>query len=154
MAVVLKASFFYDVETSRDTVKVTLKKPNQNRKVVFLETFPVGGWTELVFDELDGVSLTKFLSTMVFNNLDVLRFRARVSLTRVQDATRRHNIQLMNAIRILDYTFVPPTVNTNCKWQMELVENIVSKQSRVVIATSNNYKRLERYCDALDAIKC
>ena len=118
----------------------------------YVYTTPLGNWTELKFNESEGVQYTNFLNTMVFKNIEVYRKLARLSLDHVLEMGSYH-INLMNAIRILDPTFKPPRINTRCAWQRDLLQTIATSTSMVIIMTCRNTFRLERYFNALQALK-
>ena len=138
-----------------DCIEITYSKfvtGTGNRKVTdYVYTTPLGNWVELKFNESEGVQYTNFLNTMVFKNIDVYRKLAKLALDRVLEMG--YHINLMNAIRILDPTFKPPRINTRCVWQLDLLETIAKSTSIVIIMTCRNTFRLERYFNALQALK-
>jgi hypothetical protein len=122
------------------------------RIIDYVYSYPLGGWTELIFDGESPPLYTNFLNTMVFKNIEVQRKMAKLVLDSILEVPWMYRINLLNAVCILDPTFVPPRINTNCRWQNELMEDIVSSYSLMVIATCRNEKRLERYFNALQAL--
>jgi hypothetical protein len=122
-------------------------------KTGYVYTTPAGNWNELKFAAEDNVNVSNFLNTMVIKNLDVRRKLASLELYRILDQPGEFRINLLNAMRILDPTFVPPHINKTCGWQCELMEDIVSKSSFRIIATCRNEQRLERYFTALQALQ-
>jgi hypothetical protein len=118
-----------------------------------LETYPNGDWSKIKFDR--HVSLTHFLNAMVHKNLEVSRKIAELSLEaqveRYQDNNEKLT-KLMHAITILDDTFTPPILNDNCRWQMELLYDIVVDTSYRVIVTCRNQRRLENYFKNLEML--
>ena len=118
----------------------------------YLYTTPLGNWYELNFNDSDNVLYSNFLNTMVFKNIDVHRRLARLALSRIL-GSNIYRINLLNTIRILDPTFVPPRINLDCRWQCELMEEIVSSTSLTVITTCYNERRLTRYFNALQALE-
>jgi len=122
-------------------------------KTDYVYTDPAGDWVQLCFSKEDNVNVSNFLNTMVIKNLEVYHKLAKLELERVLDTPGTFRINLLNAIRILDPTFVPPIINKRCRWQCELMEDIVSKTSICIIATCKNEWRLERYFTALQALR-
>ena len=123
------------------------------RIIDYVYTTPLGNWTELVFDDEENAPLyTNFLNTMVFKNIEVQRKMARLSLEYILEYPGWYRINLLNAVCILDPTFTPPWINTYCKWQCELMEEIVSSTSLMVIATCRNMDRLNKYFNSLQAL--
>ena len=122
------------------------------RMIDYVYSTPLGGWTELVFDGETPPLYTNFLNTMVFKNIAVYRKMAKLVLDCILEFPGLHRIQLLNAVCVLDPTFTPPWINVYCKWQCELMEEIVSSTSHMIIATCRNMNRLERYFNILQGI--
>lgn len=120
-------------------------------KTSFVYSTPLGNWTEIKFTE-DNVKYSNFLNTMVYKNLEVRRLLAIVALRDVLSVFK-YNIKLLNAMAILDPTFVPPNINLSCRWQCEMVDEIVNKSSFHVISTCRNEYRLTKYFNALQALE-
>ncbi len=122
--------------------------------VMELKTEPEGDWARIKF-EPHNVSLTHFLNVMVVKNLEVSRKIATISLEkRVQEFCDNNEklTKLMHAITILDDTFTPPIFNDNCRWQMELLYDIVNDTSYRVITTCRNQRRLDNYFKNLEML--
>jgi len=122
------------------------------RIIDYVYSYPLGGWTELVFDDESPPMYTNFLNTMVFKNIEVYKKMAKLHLDSILEVPWLYRINLLNAICILDPTFTPPRINVNCRWQNELMEDIVSTSSLMIISTCRNIKRLERYTNALQVL--
>lgn len=155
-AIITQATFTHNVNSEHDIVEIHYIKPNFPKKVTFVDSFPNGNWTDIKFDPDDEVLVTDFLQAMVFKNIDVSRKIASLSLERIVDHTEvtwSHFIQTMCAIRILDPTFEPPSINLKCGWQKDLLDSIVKKTSRAIIATCKNAERLDRYSKALNNMR-
>ena len=120
---------------------------------ITVETWPEGNWTHLEFDF--STSLIHFLNVMVNKTIDVSRKIAELSnenlAEKYQDNNEKLN-ELMNAISILDPTFSPPVLNMNCRWQMELLYDIVINTSYRVIVTCKNKKNLDTYFKTLEML--
>jgi len=143
-------------DPAHEVIEIEYIKQNDRKKVMYIDTFPLGNWTDIKFDTDDNVLVSDFVNTMVFKNIDVARVLARLALNRVvehNDVMWKHYIQAMCAIRILDPTFVPPSININCGWQKDLLDIIVDKTARRIIATCKNAGRLERFSKALNDMR-
>jgi hypothetical protein len=117
----------------------------------FIYTEPIGRWTRLDFDG-DKCDYVSFLDCMVYKNVDVHRKMATLLLDEILDNSLHVNqIQLLNAMSILDPTFTPPWINVHCVWQQELMETIINKTFHV-INTCYNQKRLSRYVSVLQSL--
>jgi hypothetical protein len=145
-----------DGNTEVDCIEIVYNKfvPGYGyRKITdYVYTTPVGNWTNLKFHDCDDVQYTNFLNTMVFKNIEVYRKLAKIALYRILD-TPLYKINLLNAICILDPTFIPPYINKKCAWQRNLIETIISSTSIHVICTCYNIRRLERYFNVLQSLK-
>jgi hypothetical protein len=154
---IIKAKYVYDVDSplSADCIEITRAKftpgIGYQNKMDYIYSAPRGDWTEIKFRPNENVSYSNFLNTMVFKNLEVSRKLAKLELERVLDLNV-YDINLLNAIRILDPTFIPPVINTKCQWQNDLLTDIITKSSICVISTCRNRYRLERYFNALRAL--
>ena len=139
------------------TVKVTytqwMNGIGYHDHTIFIDTYPHGNWTELVFDGDSDPSVILFLSSMVVLNIDVQRKIAQLSLEQKIQKYEHYNfkkmISLLDNISILDPTFAPPIFNEQCGWQMDLLHDMVNTSSYRVIATCRNMKRLDRYSKIL-----
>ena len=145
-----RATYKFDVNTQTDMVEMeyaTYLGPEMGWKnrIDFVGTYPEGDWNELLFDDDSNVRYEDFLNTMVHKNLEVHRKIAKVSLDNLSTNKPHKLIRIMNAIKILDPTFQPPIINTECQWQVELLKHIASHMSYGIIATCKNKKRLHRY---------
>jgi hypothetical protein len=148
-AYICNAKYVFDVPNQIDTVEIEYTRYidgiGWKKHKDFINTYPEGDWTELNFDEESSTKYVDFLNTMVYKNIEVARKIAKISLDNVSTKDVHKLIRIMNAIKVLDSTFVPPEININCMWQRELLENIALKTSLVVISTCKNKRRLNRY---------
>ena len=150
MSYIVSAKHTYDVNSEVDYVVIEHIKYidgiGWKTHTDWLATYPEGDWTYINFGEDSHVKYEDFINSMVHKNVEVYRKMAKLSLDNV--STKDHPVKLirvMNAIKILDPTFVPPVINTGCGWQNELLEHIAIPTSYRIIATCNNTKRLGRY---------
>jgi hypothetical protein len=111
----------------------------------WLSTYPEGDWTYINFGEDSHVKYEDFINSMVHKNVEVYRKMARLSLDNISTKDQKKLIRVMNAIKILDPTFVPPIINTACGWQNNLLEYIATSTSYRIISECKNTKRLGRY---------
>jgi hypothetical protein len=149
MAYVCRATYKFDVQSQTDAVEIEFteysKKKGWRTYVDLVETYPEGDWTEINFGPDNYVPYEDFLNTMVHKNVGVCRKIAKLSLDNVSTKNPRRLFRIMNAIKILDPTFQPPIINTDCAWQLNLLRDIALDTSYQVIATCINKKRLKRY---------
>lgn len=113
----------------------------------FLDTVPLGGWTQLSYGPMSKTTYVDFLQGCVEKTLDIKRKMARLNLDEALDSGKFINI--MNAIRILDPSFVPPVINKDSKWQRHLVRDIASRTSIEVISACTDENRLTKYSTVL-----
>ena len=149
------AKYVYDVHNQVDNVIITHTTwvPGTGWKdhTAYLTTKPEGDWNEIKFDSGTFTTYEDFMNTMVEKNLEVHRRIAKAALdTAIYED--KNMIKLMNCIKILDPTFVPPIINQKCGWQNELVEEIATITSARIIATCKNESRLDRYFRVLRVI--
>lgn len=149
MAYICRATYKFDVNSQTDIVEMEYTKytPEIGWKnhIDYVETYPEGDWHELKFGPENYVPYEDFLNTMVYKNLEVHRKIAKVLLDNLSTNKPHKLIRIMNAIKILDPTFQPPIINTECQWQVGLLKHIASHMSYGIIATCKNKKRLDRY---------
>ena len=140
MAYVHKATYYYDVSNDLDTVEVSYSRyivgVGWKMHTDFFSSYPLGDWHLLDFTKNGNFpDYMGFLNTMVYKNQEVQRKIAKVSLDLViekyegtTDETNKF-IRIMNNIKILDPTFVPPYLNTKCKWQIEMLRELATVTS-------------------------
>lgn len=145
------------LDTAESCIEITYTKNGRNA-IDFVYAQPNGNWKELIFTKLSNVKYTNFLNTMVVKNLDVQRKLARHAFESIlyssptSDYEMFHiKIKLLNAMCILDPTFVPPRINIRCLWQRNCLNSILT-WSFNVIANCQNKDRLERYFIVLQGV--
>jgi len=117
----------------------------QNKRTDFFDTKPNGDWKTINFQPDKAPLYSEFLNTMVHRTVEVVRKMNLVELDSLLEAGQNNTIlqcELMANIRVLDSTFDPPVINVSCRWQRELVYDIVSTHFRVVISTCKNLTNL------------
>jgi len=149
MAYICHAIYSFDVTNQQDVIEIEYTKfiPGLGWKTHtdFIDTYPEGDWTSLTFPEHSLLKYVDFLNTMVHKNLEVARKIAKLSLDNISTKNPRKLIRIVNAIKILDTTFIPPIFNIECSWQVELIEHMALTTSYRIIATCKNKKRLDTY---------
>ena len=118
----------------------------ENEHTDFLYTEPIGGWNVLRFDG-DDCDYISFLETMVFKNIEVYR-KIAVLITRRLLQKKRSRVKVLEAMSVLDPTFVPPEINTNCRWQMEMLDGMIP-HVYTIISTSYSSTKLKWYISTL-----
>lgn len=127
----------------------------QNKRSEFLETGPKGDWVTLVFDPEDAPTYSEFLNTMVYMTLDVARKMCLSELNAILEHPKTNSIthcELLSSIYILDNTFDTPVINVSCRWQRELVYDIVSTHFKAVISTCKNITNMIKLFKVLRTI--
>ena len=114
---------------------------------------PNGNWQCISFKHGE-LLLDKFLDVMIIKNIEVIRMQALLALESYESL--QHSIhtrlRLMNAMCAIDDTFIPPGVNKTCRWQKELVDDIVFKYGKYVIQTCTNKYNLIEYVNRMKSI--
>jgi hypothetical protein len=156
MAFITKATYVFDVNSQMDIVEIEyVKYVHVNGWKVhkdWIYTYPEGDWTELNFNDISSAKYIDFLNSMVFKNLEVHRKIAKLSLDSLSKKGHKKLLKAMNAIRILDSTFIPPEINLGCTWQLGLLNHIVLVTSYEIIANCKNKKHLDRYSKVIQLI--
>ena len=62
-------------------------------------------------------------------------------------------VRIMNAVKILDPTFIPPLINTTCSWQKRMVKDFCLTTFPKIIEKSTNNYRLNRLFRVLQLIE-
>lgn len=112
--------------------------------LTYFETGAVGGW-DVIKSRRQCIRLDQFLDSMVEKTLETRRVMATLQLENVlcENANARSLLRIMNSVKILDPTFVPPFINPTCSWQKKLVRTFCTDTLPTVIAGCTNDKRLE-----------
>ena len=113
----------------------------QNKRTDFFDTEPKGDWRTINFHPDEAPLYSEFLNTMVHRTVEVARKMNIIELDSLMEYGQNNTklqCELMANICVLDPTFDPPVINVSCRWQRELVYDIVSTHFRVVISTCKN----------------
>lgn len=157
---VKNAKTLTNVESNINEVIITYTKYNSNVNIYEdrVDTFdvtPVGDWTEIISDK-QPMRYEKFLETMVGDHdIKVLRRMCIVQLDNLLSYQNKPSsmIRIVNSIKILDPTFVPPYVNVRCKWQNKLLDDICRNNFCSVINSCKNNSRLKILFKVLQLIE-
>jgi len=97
----------------------------------------------------------QFLNTMVNNTTETLRRSVSIQLENVLFENRNifSLIRIMNSVKILDRTFIPPLINPICSWQKRMVKEFCSTTFPDIIKTSTNNNRLQKLFRVLQLIE-
>ena len=152
---VLRVKYTYDVPNQVDCIEIDHYKwvpgIGYQKKIDYLYTSPLGNWNDIKFEQEDEVLYTNILNTIVVKNIEVQRKLAKLALDHALDSGL-DRVEIMNAIQYLDPTFQPPVINKRCRWQRELLDEIVTNTSLHIISTCRNMRRLERYFTVVQSI--
>lgn len=143
MPIVLKAQYVDHVEPCIE-IETSEYIPGTlwGSKWEYVYGFPKGNWEQLEFKKEEQVSFVKFLDVMVDENIDVLKLKIKLLLDEnISDNSR----EIVNAIPIVDPTFIPPETNQRCYWQNQLLKDVCQGSVYYVIKTCKNRRRLKKF---------
>lgn len=155
---VKSARITHDVETNTPLVEINYTKYKDGEGYLdFSDCFtttPYGGWTH-IDSRHESLRYEMFLETMVQRTIETVRQSVSIELDNVlcHNENIRSLVRVMNSIKILDPTFIPPIINFNCSWQKNLVKSIVKEVFPHIIETCNNFTRLEKLFNVLKLIE-
>ena len=123
-------------------------------KTDVLDTTPIGTWTEIK-SVSDTLRYEQFLDTMVHKTTETRRKMALVELENVlcENNNIRSIVRVLNAIKILDPTFIPPVINMKCSWQKQFIKSVCEDHIPEIIKTNTNDLRLEKFFRVLQLIE-
>jgi hypothetical protein len=106
----------------------------------------IGGWSDIKSSN-ESMRYEMFLDTMVEKTIETRRVMALIQLENAmcENNNSRSHSRIMNSVKILDPTFVPPVINMRCSWQKKLVKSLCTFTLPHVIKNSTNEKRLETF---------
>lgn len=147
-AFVKEAHVFRDAHTNQDRIEIKYTRYIDGQGYCdFAHCFttgPIGGWSDIKSTR-ECMQYERFLDTMVEKTLETRRVQATLQLENV--LCENNNIyslfRVMNSVKILDPTFVPPIINPVCSWQKKLVRTFCVDTIPMVIAGCTNEKRLD-----------
>lgn len=118
------------------------------------EAEPIGNWTEI--DATHGsFRYEEFLDTMVVKTIDTRRTMTAVELENVLCENRNiySILRIMNAVKIIDPTFIPFIINTKCTWQKQAAKDFCVYTFPDVIYACKNANRLDKLFTVLRLIE-
>lgn len=134
-----------------------IKYTNDDKYTVIpmlFETRPLHGWKEL---RVEGRQFRydEFLNNMIEKNLEVRRHMVEVALENVLYINNNINslLRIMNSIKIIDSSFVPPIINKKRKWQRNLVYEICAYTFTDVIKACRSEERMDSLFTVLKVIE-
>ena len=97
----------------------------------------------------------QFLDTMVHKTTETIRKSVLVQLETVMVENKNiySLIRIMNAVKIIDPTFIPPLINVTCSWQKRMVKEFCLTTFPNIIETTTNSFRLQRLFRVLQLIE-
>lgn len=118
------------------------------------EAAPIGGWSDIKSTR-ECMRYERFLDTMVEKTIETRRVMASIELENVlcENKNIKSLLRILNSIKILDPTFVPPIINTRCAWQKRLVTHVCIHIIPNIIETCTNEKRLDTFFIVLRLIE-
>jgi hypothetical protein len=107
---------------------------------------PIGGWSDINSSH-ESIRYELFLDTMVEKTLTTRRVMALTQLENVmcENVNTQSHSRIMNSVKILDPTFIPPIINMQCSWQKKLVRSMCHITLPYVIENCTNEKRLDTF---------
>lgn len=142
---------FVDPEVGSCGFKISYRKqvpgyPQGNIKTEWIYGNIKGDWKhKLVFNTRDEMFYPDFLDLMIHKDVDIIRKMCILRLDSILAMSNpRDCVKLQQLVEIIDPTFVPPVINTSCKWQCEFAQKFCMDFLPFVINTCINMNRLEK----------
>lgn len=97
----------------------------------------------------------QFLDTMVIKTTETLRRSVLVQLDNVMCLNRNiySLIRIMNTVKIIDPTFIPPIINVTCSWQKRMVREFCLSTLPIIVNDTTNQYKLQRLFRVLQLIE-
>ncbi len=148
---------FIDVDGNSDIIEIIYTKyiegyGYEDFTDIFKSSF-VGNQTS--FLPIKSVRYEQFLDTMVNKTTETQRKCVLVQLDNIllENKNIYSLVRIMNAVKILDPTFIPPLINTTCSWQKRMVKDFCLTTFPKIIEKSTNNYRLNRLFRVLQLIE-
>jgi hypothetical protein len=147
---VTEAHVFHDKLTNKQCVELKYTRYIEGQGYCdFAECFvagPIGGWCDITSSR-ECMRYEQFLDTMVEKTIETRRVMALIELENVlcENKNIYSLLRVMNCVKILDPTFIPPFINTKCSWQKKLVKSMCNRTLPHVIENCTNEKRLDTF---------
>ena len=155
---VKEAHVFRDNLTGKQCVEIKYTRYIEGQGYCnFAECFvagPIGGWYDIKSSR-ESMRYEKFLDTMVEKTIETRRVMALIELENVLCENKNINslLRIMNSVKILDPTFIPPIINFRCSWQKKLVKSMCNRTLPRVIENCTNEKRLDTFFIVMQLIE-
>jgi len=155
---VKEAHVFRNIKTGAPCIEIKYTTYREGEGYVNLaecfDASPVGGWTDLIYKR-ENLRYEEFLNTKVEKTMTTRRSMAVIELDNVLCENKNifSLIRVMNAIKILDPTFVPPIINIRCAWQKNFVKEVCMYSFPDIIHNCRNEFRLEKLFNVLQTIE-
>jgi|TARA_B110000902_G_scaffold213907_1_gene245665 hypothetical protein len=153
------AKYVYDVDSDLNYVEIIYDKWNNksmeyNTYTDYLNTQPVGDWSQISWNYTSSSDYYKFLDAMVVKTIEVLQRMAELFLDQLLYTKHdpRFYVRLINSIKILDPTFQPPRIDMGSAWQVDFVTKFSKKYIPGVIQTSISKKRLVYFISVMQQL--
>ena len=97
----------------------------------------------------------QFLDTMVIKTTETLRRSVLVQLDNVMclNINIYSLIRIMNTVKIIDPTFIPPIINVTCSWQKRMVREFCLTTLPIIVNDATNQYKLQRLFRVLQLIE-
>jgi len=120
----------------------------------YFETDSIGEWTDIQYKDGDH-RYDDFLNTMIEKTITTRRQLALIELDNVLCSNYNvHSlIRIMNTLRIIDPTFIPPYINITCAWQKAYIREFCLKTFPEVIQNCRSERRLDSLFSVLQKIE-
>ena len=154
-----KALVVVDVEDGHTHVEIEYLRFVDNDKgyrkfVDYYLTEPIGDWVQITFDK-STLPYENFLSTMVKQTLEVKRRLAGIALENILVETPDFHtkIRVLHTSKILETAFIPPFINADSSWQVNLLNDLCSDYLPDMIERCDHSKRLIKLFNVLKRIQ-
>ncbi len=154
------AKYVYDVDSDLNYVEIIYdkwdnKRMEYNTYTDYLNTQPVGDWSQISWNYTSSSDYYKFLDAMVVKTIEVLQRMAELFLDQLLYTKHdpRFYVRLINSIKILDPTFQPPRIDMGSAWQVDFMRKFCKKYLADIIQECTNPGRLDYFINVLNMIQ-
>ena len=145
----------YHIDKKRIVTEILYSKYKEGTGYeTILDTFDTT--TECEFNQgVRCVRYDRFLDTMITKTIETRRKMVLIALDNAlcENKNIHSLIRIMNSIKILDRTFIPPLINKTSSWQKKLVKDICANTLPRIVETSTSDSRLEKIFRTLQLIE-
>ena len=153
-----RALVVHDVESDLSYVEINYLKYVPGRGYIdfvdYLNTKSRGDWSEIV-SRKQSIQYENFLETMVEPTRETRVKMATIALENILygNVDIKTYIRVMNTVKILDPSFIPPIINKKSPWQRKYVEDFCKETLPDIIERTSSMKRLQRIFSVLKLIE-